>query len=102
TRITAFTFVLPGLLLLIVQGQDRRRRLQLSALAAIVAIVLVAPYLINCWRATGDPLSSSNAHTKCYRAREGVDYSRPMNAFDYLTEKMTRRPVFQLDTALTG
>jgi len=102
TRITAFTFVLPGLLLLIVQGQDRRRRLQLSALAAIVAIVLVAPYLINCWRATGDPLISINAHTKFYRAREGVDYSRPMNAFDYLTEKMTRRPVFQLDTALTG
>ena len=96
TRITAVSF------LSVVQGDDRRRRLQLSALAAGVMIILVAPYLINCWRATGDPLMSINAHTKFYRAREGVDFSQPMNAFDYVTHKLTRRPFFQLDTAVTG
>jgi hypothetical protein len=102
TRITSVSFLLPALVLSVVQGDDRRRRLRLSALAAGVTIVLVAPYLINCWRATGDPFMSINAHTRFYRAREGVDFSQPMNAFDYVTAKLTRRPLFQLDTAITG
>jgi len=104
TRITALSFLLPALLYI---GVERRgewhNRLRLSALAAAIMLALTAPYLINCWRVSGDPFVAINAHTDFYRANEGIaSHKEPMNAVTYVAQKLTRRPVFQLDTAITG
>ena len=49
-------------------------------LSLFVTTALVAPYLINCARAFGDPLYSINYHTKFYRARENGDPSGDVSA----------------------
>ncbi len=55
----------------------RRRGL---ALAVGVMAVVVAPFLINCAIATGDPFYAINNHTDFYLKREGVTDVRPMSA----------------------
>jgi 4-amino-4-deoxy-L-arabinose transferase-like glycosyltransferase len=103
TRITAISWIAPALLLTVMRGRDRERRpLVMGALAAAIAALLVAPYLINCARVTGDPLIAINAHTRYYRAGEGLDYSSPQSALDYIRGKLSRRPLYQADTVVTG
>jgi 4-amino-4-deoxy-L-arabinose transferase-like glycosyltransferase len=103
TRITSISWIAPALLMTMISRRDAGRRpLMMSALAAAIAAVLVAPYLINCARVTGDPLIAINAHTRYYRAGEGLPYNTPQSAVDYIRDKLSRRPLFQADTALTG
>ncbi|HEY7056571.1 MAG TPA: glycosyltransferase family 39 protein [Vicinamibacterales bacterium] len=104
TRITSITWILPALLFVAVEERSSiRQRLRMSALVAGIAAALVAPYLINCWRATGDPFMSINEHTVYYRHGEGIaTFKEPMNAVTYVARKLTRKPVFQLDTLLGG
>jgi hypothetical protein len=103
TRITSISWIAPALLMTMMTRRDAGRRpLVMSALAAAIAAVLVAPYLINCARATGDPFIAINAHTRYYRAGEGLPYTAPQSAVDYIRDKVSRRPLFQTDTALTG
>ncbi len=104
TRITSVSFVLPGLALAIVDGlrAEWRRRWQGAIIAALTAGVLVTPYLVNCGRATGDPLVAINAHTIYYRAGEGLPYDTPESALTYVRSKVLRRPVRELDTAFVG
>ena len=40
--------------------------------------VLVAPFLVNCAIATGDPLYAINNHTEFYLKREGAADTRPI------------------------
>jgi hypothetical protein len=91
-RITAVSFLVPGFIYLLAgrlppslklrrtsrQGFGaqapkplRRERLKAVATAAAVTVLFVAPYLVNCWRAFGDPLYAINAHADVYRATEG-------------------------------
>jgi len=103
TRITSVSWIAPALLITVIRRHDAGRRpLVMGALAAAIAAVLVAPYLINCARETGDPLIAINAHTRYYRAGEGLPYSTPQSAVDYIRGKLSRRPLYQADTALTG
>jgi hypothetical protein len=104
TRITSLSFVLPALLYISIERRaDWRPRLRMSALAAGIAVVLTLPYLINCWRISGDPFISINAHTDFYRSGEGIaSHAVPMSAVAYVAQKMTRKPIFQIDTAITG
>jgi hypothetical protein len=104
TRITAVSFVLPAALWLVLDGSgaERRARLRATALALAVAAVLIAPYLINSAREMGDPLIAINAHTRYYRAAEGVADPRPQSAAAYIAHKIEHRPVSALDTAATG
>ena len=104
TRITALTFVVPAFLWLVVaagQGQ-RKARLQGVGLALLISAAIVAPYMISCAIATGDPLYALNYHTHYYRYAEGMDVSRPMSAVDYLRTKLGSRPVATLDTGFIG
>lgn len=104
TRITAVTFVVPGLMWLAVAGDadSRRRRLQASGIALAVAAALVGPYLISCAIETGDPLYAVNYHTQYYRHGEGLPSEKPMSAASYVTSKIARRPFAAIDTAVMG
>jgi hypothetical protein len=70
--------------------------------AALLCVVIVGPYLVNCAMATGDPLYAINYHTTYYRAGEGLPADKPMSAATYVTEKIHARPVAAFDTAVTG
>jgi len=104
TRITAALFILPGFVWLVATAGRAawRTRLKPVGLAALLAAVVVSPYLISCWLATGDPFFSIDAHTVYYRAAEGVPYDTKQSAAGYVAEKFRTRPVLSTDTALRG
>lgn len=104
TRITAMTFVLPALVWLVIDGDraSRRTRARCAAAAALVCGALVAPYLISCAIATGDPLYAIDYHTIYYRYGEGLPSEQPMSAASYIGAKIAGRPIAALDTGLTG
>jgi hypothetical protein len=103
TRITALSFVVPAMLWIVVANRRQLARTGRGlALALLTASALVAPYLINCARATGDPLLAINYHTRYYRAAEGRSTDRPESAFAYVSGKVINRPVSTFDTAMQG
>jgi hypothetical protein len=104
TRITAFIFVIPGLLWLVIDGPmpHLKERLQRTALALVIGAAIVAPYLISCAIATGDPLLSINYHTSFYRFAEGQPIAEPMSAAQYISTKFATHPIRTLDTGLNG
>jgi hypothetical protein len=81
------------------RGADIRSKL---ALAVGVMAVLVAPFLINCAIATGDPFYAINNHTDFYLKREGVADVRPMSAVSYSVDKFESRPIAATDNAVRG
>lgn len=104
TRITALSFVLPGLLVLAVDEgpPPRRDRLRATAIAVAMTILVVAPYLISCAISTGDPLIAINYHTVYYRHGEGMPTDQAMSATDYIAAKFAERPVATFDTGFLG
>lgn len=104
TRITAVAFILPGCAWCALDGARDLRGPRAKAVGAalLVAALLVAPYLINCARATGDPLYALNYHTTYYRYAEGLDTATPMTASAYLREKLAARPIAMLDKGFIG
>ena len=104
TRITAITFIVPAFIWLIIDGAaaSRRDRARAVGIAAVALVVLVAPYLISCAIATGDPLIAINYHTGYYRFAENRPIDQPMSAAEYLRGKFADRPIRALDTALNG
>ena len=103
TRITALSFILPALLWIAVAGsKGRRARLTHAATALLIMTVLVAPFLISCAIATGDPFFSINYHTGYYRFGEGLPIEQPMSAAEYVRQKFARHPVGALDVAVNG
>jgi hypothetical protein len=104
TRLSALSFIVPALVWLVVDGHRDARwnRLRSAAAAALVTALLVAPFLINCWRVTGDPFFAVNYHTIYYRAGEGMATDAPMSARAYIAGKFARAPVTTVDTAIGG
>lgn len=104
TRISALSFVVPGLAWLIVDGggKGRLQRARMMTAAGLLCALIVAPYLVNCAMATGDALYAINYHTTYYRAGEGLPADKPMSAVSYISEKVRTRPWGALDTAITG
>jgi hypothetical protein len=104
TRITALTFVVPALAWVAIDGEraHRAQRLRMVALASLMAAVVVAPYLISCAIAYGDPLIAINYHTGYYRFAENRPIDQPMSAAEYLRGKFAARPLAMLDTGLYG
>ncbi len=101
TRITAITFLAPAIIFLLVGGRSGRRPLREVALAAGIMLALVAPFLINCAIATGDPLLAINHHTNFFLKREGVADPPPKSAVAYVSEKFVR-PLAAADTIVNG
>ena len=65
-------------------------------------MAIVAPFMINCWIATGDPFYAINNHTDFYLKREGTPEPAPISAFEYALDKFERRPISAIDTVATG
>ena len=102
TRITTIALIAPTVAwLLATRGPNIRREL---AIAVGVMTVLVAPFLINCAIATGDPFYAINNHTDFYLKREGVPEAdvRPMSAVAYSAGKFASRPIAATDNAVRG
>ena len=104
TRITALTFVIPALGWMVAAAprEQRAATAKQAGVALLIASVVVAPYLISCAIATGDPLFALNYHTVYYRHAEGKDITAPMSAAEYLRTKLTSRPVATFDTGFLG
>lgn len=105
TRLSSLSFVVPGLAWLVVSPLfplARRQTARAAAVAALVAAALVAPYLINCWRATGDPFYAVNYHTRYYRAAEGLPPAVGESAVQLVVRQFADKPVAALDTAVSG
>jgi hypothetical protein len=104
TRISALSFILPALLWLVVDGARPfwRERARRAMAASLILAVIVAPYLISCASATGDPFFALNYHTGYYRSAEGLSFQEPMTAREYIRSKFARHPVATFDTGVTG
>ncbi len=104
TRITALTFVVPALLWIVVERVPvpRPARTRAVGTAALIMTIVVAPYLISCAIATGDPFLSINYHTTYYRYSEYGSADRPMSVAEYLRSKAEAHPVATIDTGLNG
>lgn len=104
TRITALSFVLPGLALLAIDAPtaERRHRAAMAGLAAVIAAAVVVPYLVSCALATGDPFIAINYHTSFYRFGEGLPSGEPISAASYISGKLAGHPIRAIDTAFQG
>jgi hypothetical protein len=111
TRISSLSFIVPMLVWIVFEtwragarqsGPAVRRSLRFAGVAAVVTGLLVLPFLINCWRATGDPFFAINYHTRYYRAAEGLPLDESVGVFDYIGRKLHDRPVATIDTAAVG
>jgi len=112
TRITTIALIAPAVVwLLMTRGASIRREL---SIAIGVMTVLVAPFLINCAVATGDPFYAINNHTDFYLKREAAADSsrrsgtaaeadvRPISAVAYSLDKFESRPFAATDNAVRG
>ncbi len=100
TRITSIALLAPAALWLIAtRGPDVRRKV---LVASGISAALVAPFLINCAIATGDPLLAINHHTDFYLKREGATDITPISATSYSFSKFAHRPIAASDNAVRG
>ena len=104
TRITALTFILPAFvwLALAAPRAQRAQVLRHVGVALFATTALVAPYLISCAIATGDPFYALNYHTLYYRHAAGMDTSQPMSAAAYLRSRLASLPAATIDTGFVG
>jgi hypothetical protein len=103
TRISAMSFVLPALLWIALAPSARSRGgARPAAIAALTCAVLVAPYVINCWRTFGDPLYALNYHARYYRHADGLPPDESVGALRYAGGKLSTRPIATADTAFQG
>jgi len=101
-RITALSFVLPGLVYVVaILALPWRERLRVTAIAAAAALLVSGPFLFNCWRTYGDPLYAINVHADVYRATEGAG-APAASAGGYIVAHLRQRPVETIDTFVLG
>ena len=102
-RITALSFLVPGLLFLLIATTARwRERLKGAGLAALALTAIVSPYAINCWLTFGDPLYAINVHADLYRTAEGQVVEVSQTTAGYLGSQARSRPIQTLDTFVLG
>jgi len=102
TRLSSLTFVVPGLAaMIVVPGLKTRTAAARAAAACLITTVLVAPYLINCWRQFGDPFYAVNYHTSIYQGREGRA-RRDTSATGYVGSKIVGQPLRSMRVGATG
>jgi hypothetical protein len=104
TRLTSFSFIVPGYLFVLFAGKEPAisKRLRSVILSASIFCIVIAPFLINCAIEFGDPLFSINDNTKFYRMRENLPSEEPKSVSKYLNEKLMARPFKFIDIGLVG
>ena len=104
TRLTSLSFVLAGLVWTVVQPGARVGRLAASraaAIAALVTVLGVGPYMASCWQATGDPFHAINYYTRYYGAAQGLTPGSQEGAASFVLRQLAR-PIAAFDTASGG
>jgi hypothetical protein len=101
TRITSISLLAPAVVVLLARRGAERPPLLHVAIAVAIMAAAIAPFLINCVIATGDPLYAINNHTDFYLKREGVPDPPPMSAVAYTWGKFDR-PLAAADTMVVG
>jgi hypothetical protein len=99
TRISSLSFLLPGLLLVVLKHRSRAGLRAVAAALAAVAL-LVGPFMLSCHLAFGDPLYAINVHTAYRRAAMGQAHQEPQSVARNLAT--ARPPVETLDSFVTG
>jgi 4-amino-4-deoxy-L-arabinose transferase-like glycosyltransferase len=84
TRVTALSFLLPAFAFAWWASRREPQTTRRLALAALIAAVLLAPFLATSRIAYGDALHSINTHTHFYRSRASLPAEAPMRWDDYL------------------
>ena len=109
TRITTIALIAPAVVWLLMAWNSPRRsdseqtaRRRGLALTVGIMAAIVAPFLINCAIATGDPFYAINNHTDFYLKREGAADVRPISAVRYSADKFESRPIAATDNAVRG
>jgi hypothetical protein len=101
-RITALSFLVPAFgWLLVSAGRSWRSRVKTLGTSAAVMLLAVGPFLVNCWRAFGDPLYSINVHANVYRATAG-EAAGDASAQRYIGEHLRDQPIETIDTFVLG
>jgi hypothetical protein len=104
TRLTSFSFVVPGLAYVVIDGVPdcRRKRALWAACTFGIVAVLVSPYLVNNAIAYHDPFYSFDVATELYRGRARLPVERPMAwAFSFV-ERLITHPLATADSLLQG
>ncbi len=104
TRLTSLSFVVAGLAWAVLQPGNRVRRpdaLRAAAIAALVTVLGVGPYMASCWQATGDPLYAINYYTRYYGAVQGLAPGSQEGAASFVRRQL-ERPLGAFDTAAGG
>jgi hypothetical protein len=104
TRITALSFVVPGLAAVVaVRGRGRWREVAKPAMVAgVIVLVLIAPFLVTCWMKFGDPLYSINWAADFYGQRSGLDTTGGMSTIELLRRQFDRAPLEMIDSTIRG
>lgn len=104
TRITALTFVIPGLAWILVErgSTTLAERAKAIGIASAFLCLVLGPYLITCAIATGDPFLAINYHTGYYRFAEQQPHEAPMSAAAYIRSKWAAHPIATADIGFQG
>lgn len=105
TRITALSFVVPGLLAVALShGLGGLREVYRPALVSgLIAMILLAPFLVTCWMEFGDPLYSINWHAGFYSTRAGMEGTEAAEGSgSFLVSQLRDQPARTVHTGLRG
>jgi 4-amino-4-deoxy-L-arabinose transferase-like glycosyltransferase len=124
TRLTSVTFLVPGVLaMLVLSRHPWRQLLPGTGLAALTVALLVGPFVVNCWRAFGDPLYAINYHVRNVQLTvvgPSMDGASPLggttpdqaslgqgqgatpSAGAFYTDRVRQRPFQTLETVVLG
>jgi hypothetical protein len=102
-RITSLSFIVAGLAwLAMTSAAPARERLRTPAIAAAVMLLLVGPFLVNCWRTFGDPLYAINVHAGVYKATETEASGGDLSVREYIAAHLRSRPFQTIETFALG
>ena len=89
TRITALSFLLPAFGFAWWTSRRDPPGIRHLVLGALIAAVLLAPFLLTSKVVFDDPLHAINAHTRFYRSRASLPAETPMSWNSYLWQSFT-------------
>jgi hypothetical protein len=104
TRLTSFTFVVPSLVWVVVDGarEDRRQRIRGAAVAFAIVAALTLPFLVSNTLTYGDPFHSFNFATELYRGQAGLPVETPMAWAGPFVERIATQPLALADSLIHG
>jgi 4-amino-4-deoxy-L-arabinose transferase-like glycosyltransferase len=101
TRLTSLAFLAPAWAFIALWGDgERGARLRAVGLCAVATLVAVAPYMLNCLVAFGDPLYAINYHAADFSRRAGLSRGSPTDVGAFLAS--LQGPLERLDTLWLG